>query len=140
MDAVLIIGLLISAGLYIATPFFKKDKVQLAFGTDGNGLADLESEKENLFAAIHDLDFDYRMGKLSYEDFEKLNQDYKQQTVDLLRQIDLVKGRHGDGIENKIRRFKKQHRDVIFCSACGEQNARTARFCSQCGAAIGADS
>ncbi|MDP9236161.1 MAG: zinc-ribbon domain-containing protein [Chloroflexota bacterium] len=28
--------------------------------------------------------------------------------------------------------------ETIFCSECGTKNARSAKFCSQCGHAIGA--
>ncbi|WP_227762944.1 hypothetical protein [Zhaonella formicivorans] len=45
----------------------------------------LEREKESVFTALAEIEFDYQMGKLSEEDYNFLQQKYKRQAVDILK-------------------------------------------------------
>jgi uncharacterized membrane protein len=44
--------------------------------------------KESAYAVIKELDFDYRMGKLSDEDYKLLRAKYEQQAISVLKQLD----------------------------------------------------
>ncbi len=46
----------------------------------------LQAEKDAVYAAIRDLDFEYRTGKLSEEDYTSLRQDYRHRALALLKQ------------------------------------------------------
>jgi len=46
----------------------------------------LEQEKEILFSALSEIEFDYRMGKLSEEDYQHLQTVYRSQAVLILQQ------------------------------------------------------
>ena len=47
--------------------------------------------KETVYENIKDLDFEYKMGKLSDEDYQGLRSDYEQQAFKLMREIEQIK-------------------------------------------------
>lgn len=51
------------------------------------GLSALELEQENLYAALRELDFDYRAGKLSSADYEALRAEYEARAVECLTEL-----------------------------------------------------
>jgi len=46
--------------------------------------------KETVYENIKDLDFEYKMGKLSDEDYQGLRSDYEQQAFRLMREIERI--------------------------------------------------
>ena len=69
----------------------------------GNHVAgDLLDRKETVYAAIKEIEFDYQMGKLSEEDFQQLRQQYKDEAVSILKQLDNAQGqKSGEGTKAK---------------------------------------
>lgn len=99
-------------------PFFKRNSSAVKdseYGGDalslGERLSELESRREALYGAIKELEFDYRMGKLSEADYEELDASYKLEAISLLKEIDALKGLAGsvsleDAIEEEVRRSR----------------------------------
>ena len=50
--------------------------------------ADLEAAKEAKYREIKDAELDFRMGKLSEEDWRPLDAELRAQAIDILRQLD----------------------------------------------------
>jgi hypothetical protein len=50
--------------------------------------ADLEAAKEAKYREIRDAELDYRTGKLSREDWERLDSSLRREAVELLRRVD----------------------------------------------------
>jgi hypothetical protein len=50
--------------------------------------ASLEAEKEAKYREIRDVELDYRMGKLSEEDWRAADRELRAQAIEILRQID----------------------------------------------------
>ncbi len=48
-------------------------------------------KKETVYENIKDLDFEYKMGKLSDEDYQGLRSGYEQQAFALMREIEQIK-------------------------------------------------
>jgi hypothetical protein len=48
----------------------------------------LLAEKQTLYAAIKELEFDHRAGKLALEDYEQTRRSYEERAVTLLEEID----------------------------------------------------
>jgi hypothetical protein len=62
----------------------------------GNGrLADLYSRRDNLLAAIKEVEFDHAMSKISVEDFNDMHARYRQDAVAVLKRIDALNGGNG---------------------------------------------
>jgi cell division protein FtsN len=87
---VVIVALLIAAAAlaYVVWPLFKPGPAPLLVEDDQ--LTALLGRKDAVMQAIKDLEFDYRVGKLSEEDFQQYDQRLRRQAVALLQQIDQV--------------------------------------------------
>ncbi|MDT3701368.1 MAG: hypothetical protein RO469_18385 [Thermincola sp.] len=48
----------------------------------------LEKSKESVFTTINEIEFDYRMKKLSDDDYNQLKNDYKQKALEILHEED----------------------------------------------------
>ncbi len=57
-----------------------------------DALADLLAEKETIYAAIQELDFDLKSGKLSAEDHAALRQRHEAQAAMVLKRLDELQG------------------------------------------------
>lgn len=86
----LVIALLISsvAILAVAWPLLKKGPTPVLVEDDR--LVELLHRKDQVMTSIKDLEFDYRVGKLSEEDYQLYDQRLRRQAVGLLQQIEKV--------------------------------------------------
>lgn len=167
LEKVFILILAIGISIFIALPFFRK-RVEGASSQEESGairnpieekLRKLNFEKESLYAALKEIDFDYDLGKLSKEDYEELQKKYKLQAAPILKEIDDVRIKTGiinleeevekeirlnrkakltdeEEIEMEILRARKSHgRDKtdLICSDCGKEFVSDDKFCSHCG-------
>lgn len=71
------------------------------------GLHDLLGEKQMLYAAITELEFDHQAGKLALEDYQQTRRSYELRAVALLEQIDRLS--EGRGVKDATSR-KEQSR------------------------------
>lgn len=100
---------------------------------------ELGEEKEKLLVALKEIEFDHRTGKLSDDDFRKLDSDYRSRALEVLRRIeDLGLLSHEDplaAVEADVRRVLQGGTQAVprSCLGCGERLASTSRFCSNCG-------
>jgi hypothetical protein len=113
-------------------------------------------QRDTIYAAIRELDFDYRLGKVSDEDYHPQRERLALQGVAVLKQLDALApngaARIEDDIEAEIVRRRKHGRvsaraaEVALSDAEIEAQIRALRrrpeagaFCSRCGAASQAD-
>jgi len=89
----------------------------------------LERQKLDAYAAIKEVEFDRRMGKLSDEDFTALTQRYRQQALAAIAALEQAKR------AETARRGRTPAR-MAYCPNCGEKLAARANFCSNCGRAL----
>ncbi len=71
--------------------------------SDSTELLELLAEKQTLYAAIKELEFDHQAGKLSLEDYQQTRRSYELRAVALLEQID----RLSEGSSGKDARSRK---------------------------------
>jgi competence protein ComGC len=119
VEKLFILILAIAIAIFIALPFFRKRFEELPQEETNNSknlleeeLRKLNLEKESLYAALKELDFDYSMGKLSKEDYEELDKKYKLRAASVLKEIDEVKSKVGtldseEGIEKEIKAVRE---------------------------------
>jgi hypothetical protein len=98
--------------------------------------AQLHHRKESAYAALKELEFDYRTGKLSEADYHELEAKYRTEGLEVLQQIEALDG--GDRTEppRVLRQVKTPAGRPGSCEACGEQNPRAAAYCRECGSAL----
>jgi hypothetical protein len=84
----LVIAVVISAvAIYFAVaPLLKPGKATLLL--DDDKLTQLIGRKDATVKAIKDLEFDYRVGKMSEEDFQRMDQRLRRQAIGLIQQIE----------------------------------------------------
>jgi hypothetical protein len=96
MAMVIALGIAMVVVAFVAAPFFIGGGHAARVGGDNDlvsvELQDLLAEKETLYAAIQELDFDLQSGKLSTEDHQSLRQRQEERAAVLLQQIDAAQG------------------------------------------------
>jgi hypothetical protein len=89
MSLFILLGILITASslLYIFYPLILA--TGFAMGWESAGPFQLlVRRKQTVYENIKDLEFEYRMGKLTEEDFLRLREELAHEAADLMRQID----------------------------------------------------
>ncbi|MFQ5707883.1 MAG: zinc ribbon domain-containing protein [bacterium] len=129
MTEIIFILLAAATSFLIAYPIVQsKEKKELWRQAHSNHRAnDLEENKNNIYAAIKDIEFDYRMGKLSEEDFRQLRQQYKDEAIGLLKKIDQFQRRK----QKKGRRATSK--TMHYCWICGTAISSEDKYCANCG-------
>ncbi|RME58115.1 MAG: zinc-ribbon domain-containing protein [Caldilineae bacterium] len=161
----LLIGLLIAlaVALFVVRPLLEKDMPEVLVEDDR--LTELVSRKDATLRAIKDLEFDYLVGKVSEEDFQRFNERLRRQAMAYMRQIETLapESAHLDEtLEAQIARLRKtkepldsvRPKDGVpseagdapvaaektgpgrFCTSCGQPVEPTHKFCAHCGAPI----
>jgi hypothetical protein len=125
-----IIGIILAilTALFVGYPLLQKRRQKVSFALNHRA-QELEARKAEIYAAIRDIDFDYRMGKLTQEDYETLREQYKTEAIGMMKQIDEMQ-------LGKSRRSKNEPAGKTgsrFCHHCGQPAAPADRFCSACG-------
>jgi hypothetical protein len=96
----LILGLVIVALslLFVAWPFIipRRDKSAPANGKLNGELERLLVEREAMYAAIRDLDFDFETGKLTDEDHQQQRAAWVARGVDILKALDALQQQVGE--------------------------------------------
>ncbi len=120
-------------------------------------LEDLLSKKESTYSALKELEFDFKMGKLSEKDYVEIDARYRDDALEILGAIEEAeKGSPSDG-SGAPRRTKKARPQVesrpptiarpkpakattigktaatVTCADCGRENPPGSRFCASCG-------
>lgn len=100
-------------------------------------------QKEMVYGAIRDLDFDFQTGKVDQQDYAELRQQLEAEAVQILRQLDaadsLVALDHE--IEQQVLALRRHGAAAICsahresCSGCGTPLDDDENFCPYCGQA-----
>jgi len=107
-----------------------------------NQLAELQAQRDTLLAAIKDLEFDYEMGKLSEDDYSRMNARFRREAAAILQQIDQTNAHTGKRkkLEAELQALRRQKRTngKLACAHCGAAVEPQHRFCGHCGQRLGA--
>ncbi len=76
-------------------------------------------EKEAVYSAINDLDFEYKTGKLSDDDYAELREGYRVRALNILKELD--------------EQQPEEKGAGRGCAFCGHVNQRGSNFCESCG-------
>lgn len=132
MDIISIVigaALLGVAGVFVYRPFQGK---ALRGQERKEAAAQPQARRESLLSAIRDLDFDYKTGKVSEEDYGPLRAQLLVETAGLTRQ----EQDKDDQLEALIQ-SRRTHKTGSNCSQCDAPVAPGQHFCSSCGAPLG---
>lgn len=82
--------LLIAVVLYIAYPLLKEEGEAAEGERESTEKERLMEQKEDVIANLKDLEMDYRMGKLSDEDYRELKLDLERRAVEAFQEIEML--------------------------------------------------
>ncbi|MHB8867292.1 MAG: hypothetical protein ACYC6T_10180 [Thermoleophilia bacterium] len=101
-------------------------------------LVELHHRRESTYSAIKELEFDFRTGKLSEEDFRELDVRYR---TDALELMDAIEEWGEDGGGAALEAHDAEAEPLIedgdaeaLCGECGAVVSPAHRFCASCGA------
>jgi hypothetical protein len=147
------------ATFFAISPLLRPGRASLVVEDDK--LVELLGRKDSVLQAIKDLEFDYHVGKISQEDYERLDQRLRRQAIVLLQQIEKVAPASAsldEQLEGIIAQFRQTARvstpatngvppaapvvppavgeSARFCTQCGKPAEAGHKFCAYCGAPI----
>lgn len=98
----------------------------------------LEEKKARIYENLRDLQFEYRVGKLSDEDYQRTKQTLQQELAVVLAEIDAVlkPGTPAMVAKAPASAAPKPKADGKLCPHCGAHFERTLKFCGECGKAM----
>lgn len=112
MAIMIALGIAVAAVAFVAAPlFFGTGRTSRPAGDrqPSPELEELLTEKETVYAAIQELDFDLKSGKLSAEDHHGLRQRYEERAAVILEAVDdLQAAARGSDAAGKSRREKRR--------------------------------
>lgn len=145
-----IVGALISllALFYVIWPLLQPGRADMVVEDDR--LTDLLSRKDATLWALKELAFDYEVGKVSEEDFQRTNQRLRRQAIALIQQIEKLSPQSSpldEELEEEIRRLRRTADGRATETSAAPTPAATgaaqevqpvARYCTNCGQPMGA--
>ena len=91
MELVLVLLVLAASAAVISSPLWRRT----AGDDDGEEVAALEAAKAAKLSEIRDTELDFRIGKLSEDDYHALDRQLREEAIDLLHQLDATRADGG---------------------------------------------
>jgi hypothetical protein len=122
----------------------KEPEREEAARTTGRRKKQLEREKQMVLKALKELEFDFKMGKVSQTDFDEISGNYRKRAMRVMRQLDMT-GDETDYrklVERDVATRSKEKKEeekkpaTPKCEKCEAQNEADADFCKKCGARL----
>lgn len=140
MELGIAILLAIGMAVFVATPLLATETPgEGALPIDVTPLTDLKRRRMVVYENLQDLEFEYKAGKISPEDYQALRENHLAEAAQLMlasqeqeevSELDVL-------IERQVaaRRAQRitQKADPFVCSNCGFENPLPVKFCGNCG-------
>lgn len=91
--------------------------------------AHLEERKAAIYENLRDLQFEYRVGKLSEHDYQQTKLDLQRELASVLAGLEKITG----GAPVVVEAAEPQAETARVCPKCGAKFAREMKFCGECG-------
>jgi hypothetical protein len=128
---VLIAAVLLTAGTIVFTLLVRGRDIPEAPAVSPT--AHLEQRKAQIYENLRDLQFEFRVGKLSDADYQKTKLDLQRELAKVLAEIDSIQP-----VKAKVAAAPapKPKSDGKKCPHCGATFAKPLKFCGECGKAM----
>jgi hypothetical protein len=125
---VLIAAVLLTAGTVVFTLFVRGRDIPEAPAESPT--AHLEQRKAQIYENLRDLQFEFRVGKLSDADYQKTKLDLQRELAKVLAEIDSVQPMKAKAAAAPAAKPKP---DGKKCPHCGATFPQPLKFCGECG-------
>jgi rRNA maturation endonuclease Nob1 len=96
--------------------------------------AHLDERKAAIYENLRDLQFEYRVGKLSDTDYQNTKKDLQKELAAVLAEVDNIKARLNGGVPKPAKVVTPVPAPSAFvCDACGAKFEKSLKFCGECG-------
>ena len=139
------VAVIISVGLliFVVVPLLAPEGAGSAtLPVDVTPQVDLKRRRLVLYENLQDLEFEYKAGKLSPDDYQALRRDYTAEAAQLMASSQALEITSTEDalIEREVaaRRARRGAEPVpdYTCPKCGFENPLPVKFCGECGARI----
>jgi hypothetical protein len=130
---ILAVSLILIAGVLLFVLFVRKNDIPEAVAV--SPVAHLEERKATLYDNLRDLNFEYRLGKLSEPDYLKTKNTLQQELAKLMAEMERILSRTPAAAAPTFAP-KAAQKPALSCTACGAKFDKPMKFCGECGAAI----
>jgi len=95
----------------------------------------LEDRKQAIYGNLRDLQFEYRLGKLSDGDYQQNKQALQKELAGVLAEIEDTTQRLGLRAAQSTKPLATRKPEIArhVCPHCGSKFAQSLRFCGECG-------
>lgn len=95
----------------------------------------LDDRKAAIYENLRDLQFEYRVGKLSDEDYQASKRDLQKELAVVLAEVDKLKAQlsQNGAVPPPAPKPKPQPAAGMVCPSCGAKFDRELKFCGECG-------
>jgi hypothetical protein len=125
----------------ICLPLFRKEETLDSAIIEETEWDLLQRKKEVVLGNIQDLDFEYKCGKLSEDDYRKIRSEMNAEAAVVFQEIENIES--ASDLDALIRREIAARKSRpgsaahgASCSSCGASNPNTNKFCAECGAKL----
>jgi hypothetical protein len=96
--------------------------------------AHLDERKAAIYENLRDLQFEYRVGKLSDDDYQVTKRDLQKELAVVLAEVDRIKSTLKVGQVADLPRQKPASKpDPLICPHCNAHFDKILKFCGECG-------
>ncbi|HEX5416020.1 MAG TPA: zinc ribbon domain-containing protein [Chloroflexota bacterium] len=129
----ILIATLLAVGVvvWLAYPLVRTPGARSVAGPGAS--AELLARRDRVFDELREADFDFRVGKLTPEDYQATHERLESEAARILHAIDVQIAALDEDIERDVREYRTLRR---ACPHCDAPVAPGARFCVSCGAAL----
>ena len=112
----------------------------------GSDPSEAQFRKRVSLLQLRDAEYEFAMGKLDGEDFQKLKKEISAEALAAIREEELEEeggafpggGSQDVELEDEIARVRAKMAGGVYCSECGRPNLAGSRFCAECGTRLAA--
>src|SRR5207253_8327506 len=137
----LLCGILSGAVLAaICAPLFRKEETLESAIIEETEWDLLQRKKEVILGNIQDLEFEYKCGKLSEKDYQKIRAEMNAEAAHVFHEVEnLESSADLDALirrEISSRKTRLKAPSPTTCPSCAAKNPITNKFCAECGAKL----
>jgi hypothetical protein len=93
----------------------------------------LDDRKTAIYEGLRDLQFEYRVGKLSDQDYQQTKKDLQRELAGVMAEVDRIKLQLSP---NGAKPPQPKPVDALTCPHCGAKFPQPLKFCGECGKAM----
>jgi rRNA maturation endonuclease Nob1 len=98
----------------------------------------LDERKAAIYENLRDLQFEYRLDKLSDADYQSIKLDLQKELAQVMAETDRIKAELGVTTKSVPKAPPAQAKKAAFtCPACGATFDKALKFCGECGKPMG---